>query len=54
MHDEKENKTSLLKYEVCVLLMVCIDSNGSVIIQERLQNYRFSLRTILVNLIWFN
>jgi len=40
MHDEGENIISLLKYEVCVLLMVCFDSkrfgsiqDGSIMVQ---------------------
>jgi len=30
MHDERENKTLLLKYEVCVLLMVRFGLNNSI------------------------
>ena len=34
MHDERENKTSLLKYEVCALLMVSSIQNNSVRIKQ--------------------
>jgi len=49
LHDERENKTSLLKYEVCALLMVNSIQNNSV----RIKQVGYGSITVNKLLVWF-